>query len=93
MNDKETSLEFVERMEQTDKHASALHEYDKLLRLAKTSALIEEHNLKLTKKPVYETWRVVAYSETSGKVTARHDADLHTAARAVADKIKEVNRG
>lgn len=78
----ETSLEFVERMEQTDKHAIALHEYDSLLRLAKTAALIDTHRLGINPWSAY--WDV---QHRSGHYTEADD--LHTAVRAVADRIKE----
>ena len=85
MSDKETSLAFVERMEQTDKHASALHEYDKLLRLAKTAALIEDHRMDII--PTHEKKFTVFVRHTVNDGVS--EEELHTAVRAVADKIKE----
>lgn len=85
MSDKETSLAFVERMErelEAGINQSAL-EAERTLRLAKTAALIEEH--RMTIEPLDDgTGCWMSYDGEP-----HYHKDLHTAVRAVADKIRE----
>lgn len=78
---KETSLEFVERRI-AERWSSAGEDERKTLILAKTAALIEDHRLGINPWSAY--WDV---QHRSGHYTEADD--LHTAVRAVADKIKE----
>lgn len=86
----ETSLEFVERMEKrfeldvSGEYQIELsrNETEQFLKLAKTAALIDEHRLGINPWSAY--WDV---QHRSGHYTEADD--LHTAVRAVADKIKE----
>lgn len=89
VTDKETSLAFVERMEAAHAVSGAPVMYSRsnmmeLLRLAKTAALVEEHRLWVEPPIGASKWRIV------GRAPIQHDhKDLHTAVRAVADRIKE----
>ena len=76
----ETSLEFVEQLEEF--YGDNSETMNRLLHLAKTAALIDEHRLGINPWSVY--WDV---QHRSGHYTEADD--LHTAVRAVADKIKE----
>jgi len=88
MSAKETSLEFVDRMEAdypkgfTGFTSVTSEEYQNLIRLAKTAALIDEHRLGINPWSAY--WDV---QHRSGHYTEADD--LHTAVRAVADKIRK----
>ena len=95
MSDKETSLEFVERMERllpTDiPHHQLQAEQDarQLLKLAKTAALIDEHRLNLSNGQKFPDGRVSDYRVISHVANYAHHGELHQAVLAVADKIKE----
>ena len=89
MSAKETSLEFVDRMEAdypkgfTGFTSVTSEEYQNLIRLAKTAALIEVHRLD------------VLHNEKTCIVTGAKESQfaqtdtVHTAVLTVADKIKE----
>lgn len=82
MSDKETSLEFVERRI-AERWSSAGEDERKTLILAKTAALIEEH--RMTIEPLDDgTGCWMSYDGEP-----HYHKDLHTAVRAVADKIRE----
>ena len=87
MSDKESALAFVERMEAHRRKdptiALTFAEIDELLRLAKTAALIEGHQINIVHGP----YMIEAVSSESGEWSEK--SDLHTAVRSVADKIKE----
>lgn len=90
MTDKETNLEFVERMEAAHVVSGAPVMYSrsnmlKILHLAKTTALIEEHKLRPQWSNRNRCWHVEAINGTTFHIAP----DLHTAVRAVVDKIKE----
>jgi len=100
MTDKETSLAFVERMERTaasdrqnGPNTLRYDEIDRLIELAKTAALIEEHRLGVMPYQVTNVfdpgkswvWDVSPHGDEPVVI----NADLHAAVRAVADKIKE----
>ena len=85
MTDKETSLEFVERMEKFNATLRPNADIDELLRLAKTAALIDTHAIVVQRNGgswVAAVWKNFIHTKSL-------PADLHTAVRAVADKIKE----
>lgn len=78
----ETSLEFVERMEGCD-YIVKPQDAKRLIYLAKTAALIEEHRLSVMQ---YRTGCKVV----EGILMTHLDGEeLHTEVRAVADNIKE----
>lgn len=88
----ETSLEFVEKLEAF--YGDNSESMSRLLRLAKTAALIEEHRLDIEQSPanVDVTWFWPGVGEPVDDVHC-FDEDVHTAVRAVADKIKAGNHG
>ena len=89
---KETSLEFVERMErtsnadrQTGPNTLRYDDIDHLIALAKTAALIDTNAISVQRNGgncVATVWKNFIHTKSL-------PADLHTAVRAVADKIKE----
>jgi len=87
----ETALEFVERMERMlpvdIPHHQLQAEQDarRLLKLAKTAALIEEHKLRPQWSSRNRCWHVEAINGTTFHIAP----DIQTAVRAVADRIKE----
>jgi len=86
----ENSLEFVERMRPTGiEHPGTVTltgpDCDRLIDLAKTAALIEEHKLRPQWSNRNRCWHVEAINGTTFHIAP----DLHTAVRAVVDKIKE----
>ena len=88
----ETSLAFVERMERMlpvdipPHQLQAEQDARRLLKLAKTAALIEEHGLSIGQPDEDGYW--CAY-DTNNDDLQTNDKSFHTAVRAVADKIKE----
>jgi len=87
MIDKETSLEFVERMEKFNATLRPNADIDELLRLAKTAALIEEHGLMVSPPMQVRPQWFVGYDIG----VSDRNKDLHSVVRAVADKIKEAS--
>ena len=83
MTDKETSLAFVERIAKKPSDKWTQVEYEEMLKLAKTAALIEEH--RMTIEPLDDGSN--CWLSYDGE--PHYYKDLHTAVRAVADKIKE----
>ena len=79
----ETSLEFVEQLEEF--YGDNSETMNRLLHLAKTAALIEEHKLRPQWSNRNRCWHVEAINGTTFHIAP----DLHTAVRAVVDKIKE----
>ena len=84
MSDKETSLEFVERMEKFNATLRPNADIDELLRLSKTAALIDTHRLRLEPSACSTDYRVISVA-----INHAHHGELHQAVRAVADKIRE----
>lgn len=86
----ETSLEFVEKLEAF--YGDNSESMSRLLRLAKTAALIEEHRTSIHAPysiPA-QGWLVVSTQMPRIEIEL---ADLHEAVRAVDDKIKAGNHG
>jgi len=100
MSDKETSLEFVDRMPElpadirpVERVSMPGEDYIRLRALAKTAALLEEHRLGVMPYQAtnvfdpgkFWVWDVSPHGDEQVVI----NADLHTAVRTVADKIKE----
>lgn len=90
----ETSLEFVEAITFPEDSCVTITleaaDYRRLLKLANPAALIDRYKLEPRWNDERQAWFVSPSYRTDPSVW---DKDLHTAVRAVADKIKAGNHG
>jgi hypothetical protein len=86
----ETDLEFVRRINPCHQQDLLDSDYERLLRLAETAALIGEHDMDLISPfkgcAKWTVYALMVYALEDARV---EDESLHTAVRAVAAKIGE----